>query len=144
MASSAPPQSAPQPALQAAAPGLDSGRVPVSALPTAAAPKLAPQAAKAPPAAVAAAPGSAGGPYRVQVATVRSNDEALGVAAMFQDRYGRELGNRSASVDQTVMGNMGTLYRVRIGPFATANESRRICDRLKGDGHDCMVVTQAQ
>ena len=137
--SSSVPQSA-QPA-----PAIDSGRVAVASLPTAAAPKTPVPPAR--PASVAAAPALApanGGAYRVQVATLRSHDEALGVAAMFQDRYGRELGNRSAAVDQTVMGNMGTLYRVRIGPFATANETRQMCERLKRDGHDCMVVTQAQ
>lgn len=142
VASSSPPQTAqPSPA-----PAIDTGRIAVASLPAAAAPKTT-HSQPVKPAPSAAAPALApakGGAYRVQVATVRSNDEALGVAAMFQDRYGRELGNRSASVDQTVMGNMGTLYRVRIGPFATANESRQMCERLKRDGHDCMVVTQAQ
>ena len=114
----------------------------VAALPTAQAAKQAlQQVARAVP---PMASTGAGGAYRVQVAAVRSNDEALGIAAMLQDRYGRELGNRSASVDQTVMGNMGTIYRVRLGPYANANESRQMCERLKGDGHDCMVVTLAQ
>lgn len=149
VASSSPPQTAPSAPPQAStsspAPALSAGRVAVASLPTAAAPKAAPQAVKPPVVASAPQAGQAsGGSYRVQVAAVRSNDEALSIAAMFQDRYARELGNRSAAVDQTVMGNMGTLFRVRIGPFASANESRQMCERLKRDGHDCMVVTQAQ
>ena len=82
------------------------------------------------------------GNYRLQVAAVRSNEEALSVASRLQERYGRELGGRSAAIDQTVLGNMGTIYRVKVGPYASATEPRALCERLKADGMDCLVVTQ--
>ena len=40
------------------------------------------------------------------------------------------------------VGNMGTFYRVRVGPFATQNEGQQACAKLKGSGLDCMVVTE--
>jgi hypothetical protein len=36
---------------------------------------------------------------------------------------------------------MGTFYRVRLGPFADANEPRELCGRLRVAGVDCMLVT---
>ena len=84
----------------------------------------------------------AGGAYRLQVAAVRSSQEALGVAQLLQERYGREIGPRAPSIDQTVMGNMGTIYRVKVGPFASAAEPQALCERLKADGMDCLIVTQ--
>ena len=131
----------------ASAPALSEQRVAVAQLPAASAPKTAAGAATRPSSVgttAALPPASPGGNYRVQVAAVRTNEEALSIAAQLQDRYGRELGNRSASVDQTVMGNIGTIYRVRIGPFANSNESRSLCVRLQSDGFDCMIVTVAQ
>ena len=73
---------------------------------------------------------------------MRSSDEALGVASRLQERHGRSLGGRSPTVDQTVVGNMGTIYRVKVGPYASAAEPRALCEKLKADGMDCLIVTQ--
>jgi tetratricopeptide (TPR) repeat protein len=85
---------------------------------------------------------TASGKYRLQVAAVRSQAEAQAVAARMRQKHGPDLGALRTEIDQTVVGNMGTLYRVRIGPFADANEPRALCAKLKGDGLDCMIVTQ--
>ena len=74
-----------------------------------------------------------------QVAAVRSAEEAQTIAAGLQSRYGRELAGRAPTIDQTVMGNMGTFYRVRIGPFASGTDGRALCDRLKTDGLSCLA-----
>ena len=62
------------------------------------------------------------------------------------DSFGGELAGvfeaRRASIDQTVVGNMGTMYRVRVGPYASAHEGQAVCGRLKGSGLDCLVVSQ--
>ena len=52
------------------------------------------------------------------------------------------IGGHKLEVDETVFGNMGTFYRVRLGPFAAANESKALCDQLRTKGYDCLVVTQ--
>ena len=45
-------------------------------------------------------------------------------------------------IDQTVMGNMGSFYRVLLGPFASAQETQSVCAKLKGSGLDCLVMAQ--
>jgi cell division septation protein DedD len=82
------------------------------------------------------------GKFRVQVAMVRSQDEAMAVAAKVKRDYAGALAAREPEIDQAVVGNMGSFYRVRVGPFATQNEGQQACARLKGSGLDCLVVTQ--
>ena len=82
------------------------------------------------------------GRFRVQVAMVRSQDEARAVAAKVKRDYAGALASREPEIDQAVVGNMGSFYRVRVGPFATQNEGQAACARLKGSGLDCLVVTQ--
>lgn len=82
------------------------------------------------------------GTYRVQIAAVRSRGEAQELLARVQQKHAQELATREAVIDEAVVGNMGTLYRIRVGPYATANEPRSLCAKLKGDGLDCLIVTQ--
>ena len=49
---------------------------------------------------------------------------------------------REPGIDETTVGNMGSFYRVRIGPFASAQEGQAACAKLKGPGIDCRVVGQ--
>lgn len=56
--------------------------------------------------------------------------------------YSGQLGDAKAEIDETVIGNMGTFYRVRLGPYANAAEPRKLCSTLKPQGFDCQVVTQ--
>jgi cell division septation protein DedD len=85
---------------------------------------------------------ASGGRYRLQVAAVRSQAEAQALAERVRQKHGAVLGALRTEIDQTVVGNMGTLYRVRLGPFTDSNEPRALCAKLKGDGLDCLVVTQ--
>jgi hypothetical protein len=87
-------------------------------------------------------PARSEGRFSVQVAMVRSQDEAKALAAKVKRDYAAVFASREADIDQTVVGNMGTFYRVKVGPFATQNEGQAACARLKGSGLDCMVVTQ--
>jgi hypothetical protein len=81
------------------------------------------------------------GAYRLQVATLRSRTEADAVAARLRKEHGPIIGAHKLDVDQTVYGNMGTFYRVRVGPFGSANEPKALCDQLRPKGYDCLVVT---
>ena len=82
------------------------------------------------------------GRFSLQVAMVRSPDEAKAVIAKVQRDHAGVLASREPEIDKTVVGNMGSFYRVRFGPFATQNEGQAACARLKSSGLDCLVVTQ--
>ena len=101
-------------------------------------------AQKSAPVVTSSAPSAAdaSGKYRLQIAAVRSRKEADAVAARIRKEHGRVIGARKLEVDETVFGNMGTFYRVRLGPFAAAGESKAVCDQLRTKGFDCLVVTQ--
>ncbi len=57
-------------------------------------------------------------------------------------RHAEQLGGRQPEVDEAVIGSMGTFYRVRLGPYASAKEPEQLCVALRSDGFDCLVVTQ--
>jgi hypothetical protein len=108
-----------------------SARVAQTAAPAApaAAPKTAPPA-KTP------ARGAAG--FRIQVAAVKSEAEA---GALVQKlRADASLG-AGVSVDPMTFGGK-TIYRVRLGPYATAEAARTPCTTLKRAGLDCLVTPQ--
>ena len=80
--------------------------------------------------------------YRLQVAAVRSRREAEDLAARLRQEHGAKLGRRVPVIDEAVFGNMGTFYRVRLGPFAESGESRQLCATLNAGGFDCLVLVQ--
>jgi cell division septation protein DedD len=82
------------------------------------------------------------GKFRLQVAAVRSRSEADALAAKLLANHGSELGPRQPEISEAVLGNMGTFYRVRIGPYADAKEPLQLCGGLRSSGFDCLVVTQ--
>jgi hypothetical protein len=89
---------------------------------------------------VKAAPETRGGRYRLQVAAVRSRGEAQTLAGKLKKEHPAELASRQLDIDETVIGNMGTFYRVRIGPYADATEPRALCAKLRGSGLDCLII----
>jgi tetratricopeptide (TPR) repeat protein len=81
------------------------------------------------------------GKYLLQVATVRSHEEADLLVARLLTSHGGELGGRDPKIDTAVIGSMGTFYRVRVGPYADAKEPKKLCGALQANGFDCLVVT---
>jgi cell division septation protein DedD len=81
------------------------------------------------------------GKYRLQVAAVRSRDEAerLASSVMKHQAVGAAV---QPEIDEAVLGSMGTFYRVRLGPYADAAEPGQLCKSLRPQGFDCLVVTQ--
>jgi cell division septation protein DedD len=88
------------------------------------------------PAKPARAAGAAG-VYRIQVATVKSQDEANAIAAKAKG----SVAGAAVNIDQMTFGG-SSFYRVRLGPFADAAETEAPCSALKASGLDCLVVTQ--
>lgn len=81
------------------------------------------------------------GKFRLQVAAVRSEEKAQQVVAVLNNKYASELGGARPEIDAAAIGNMGTFYRVRVGPYANTKEPQGLCARLKPDGYDCLIVT---
>jgi cell division septation protein DedD len=78
------------------------------------------------------------GRYQIQLAAVRTEAEARALAA--KAKREAALASREPWIDHTVIGNMGAFYRVRFGPFASAQETQAVCAKLQGSGFDCMPV----
>jgi hypothetical protein len=104
-----------------------------------------PPPAAASPALVAPSPPPAAKPegrFRIQVGMVRTQDEAEALATKIRREHAAALAAREPEIDQAVVGNMGSFYRVRVGPFATQHDGQAACAKLKGSGLDCLVVVQ--
>jgi cell division septation protein DedD len=85
-------------------------------------------------------PPKADGKYRVQLATVRTQREAQALAA--KAKQALAFLAQDPEIDQAVLGNMGSFYRVRVGPFGTIQEAQAVCAKVKGSGFDCLAVSQ--
>lgn len=89
-----------------------------------------------------AAPTAAAGRYKLQVAAVRSREEAQRLAQSLTSYPAVRDGTVQTEIDEAVIGSMGTFYRVRLGPYADAKEPGQLCATLRPQGFDCLVVTQ--
>jgi SPOR domain len=104
-----------------------------------------PAAVVSPPPAAVASPAPAAKPegrFRIQVGMVRTEHEAQALAAKVRRDYAAALAAREPEIDEAVVGNMGSFYRVRVGPFASHADGHAACAKLKGSGLDCLVVAQ--
>lgn len=63
------------------------------------------------------------------------------MAQKLTQAHGTELASRTPTVDEAVIGSMGTFYRVRVGGYANVDEPRGVCNKLRTSGFDCLVVT---
>jgi cell division septation protein DedD len=145
------PTAAPPPAAPETTASIEPARPPQAAEPSASRPRtsawsrnteVSPAAAAAPAAASAPAAAKPDGRFRIQVGMVRSEGEAQALAGKVRREHAAALASREPEVDQTVVGNMGSFYRVRVGPYATQADGQAACAKLKGSGLDCMVVAQ--
>jgi cell division protein FtsN len=81
------------------------------------------------------------GRFRIQLGMLRTEAEAQALSARVKREHPDALGARETEIDEAVVGNMGSFYRVRVGPFASAQEGQAACAKLKGAGIDCLLVT---
>jgi hypothetical protein len=81
------------------------------------------------------------GRFRIQIGMVRTQAEAQALSERVRREHPDALSTREAEIDEAVVGNMGSFYRVRVGPFASAQQGQAACAKLKGSGIDCLVVT---
>ena len=86
-----------------------------------------------------AATSSAAGGYRLQLATSRSEEEAKALWKKVSQSQG--LGGMSPEIEKVDIGNFGTFYSLKIGPFPDKAQSLKVCNALKRSGIDCSPVT---
>jgi cell division septation protein DedD len=109
----------------------------MTAKPAAAPPpvKVEKPAAQPPPAAAPpTTPPAAGKPMTVQVAAVKSEDEARQLAEKLRQR------GYAAYIEPTAIPDKGTWYRVRMGEFPSKEFARSTMERLQKDGFAPNVV----
>jgi hypothetical protein len=133
------PAPAPAPAPQSAP------RATAAAVPSAWTTQTQPEAGAAPGTRVATAsptapvPSGGGGNYLLQLSPTRSEAEA---SALWKTviKQNQQLASLQPRVEKTDMGNLGTFYRLQIGPFPDKAESLKLCNALKRSGVDCFLV----
>ena len=82
---------------------------------------------------------SAAGAYVVQVASQRSEADAMGSWRALQTKYPNLLGNYRATVKKVDLADKGTYFRAQVGPFATRDQANELCQSLRAQGGDCVV-----
>ena len=56
-----------------------------------------------------------------------------------QTKYGDYMVSKSKDIEVADLGDRGTYYRLRIGPFSTSDAAKTYCSGLKERGQDCLV-----
>jgi cell division septation protein DedD len=84
-------------------------------------------------------PSGGGGNYLLQLSPTRSEAEA---SALWKTvaKQNAQLASLQPRIEKTDMGNLGTFYRLQIGPFPDKAESLKLCNALKRSGVDCFLV----
>jgi cell division protein FtsN len=100
-----------------------------------------------PPVAATTAPASAepaptpvtGGSTLLQIGAYKSQDEADTAWRAFQKKH-PVVGGFQSDVKQVDLGEKGTWYRLRIGPFESKDAATEVCTKLKADGASCLIA----
>ncbi|MBB5519477.1 SPOR domain-containing protein [Amphiplicatus metriothermophilus] len=87
----------------------------------------------------ASAVGALAGTHLVQVGAFGSEDEAMVQWSRLQGRLGDYLDGKAPDVERADLGERGVFYRLRVGPFASADSAASYCEGLKQRGQDCLV-----
>jgi cell division septation protein DedD len=102
------------------------------------------EAPAAPPAAATAAPAPStpsGGGFQLQLANSRSEAEAQALWKKVSSEN-QEVAGAKPVIEKVDIGNFGTFYSLKIGPFPDKAESLKVCNALKRNAIDCSLVTQ--
>lgn len=79
---------------------------------------------------------SAGG-YMLQIGAYKSEAEATSAWKAYKAKHAAVLGGASPDIQKAELGDKGTWYRLRTGPFASKDAAASQCDKLKADGGSC-------
>ncbi|MCX5577368.1 SPOR domain-containing protein [Kaistia terrae] len=103
-------------------------------------PAVEPATPRAQPAAPAAAarPAASGG-FVVQVASQRTEEQALASYKAMQRKFSNVFGGQEPNIVRADLGAKGIYYRARVGPMATRDQAVSFCESLRAAGGDCIV-----
>ncbi len=137
------PESAPEPERGIQIVEEDVGPAPVDLRPApeeaAPAPQPEPEPAPA-PAAQQPVQTATGGAWLVQLAALRTEDEARATWSRIASAHPAILSGASMDIQRADLGERGIYYRVRAAAFSTKPAAEDFCSRLKQAGQDCIVV----
>src|SRR5262245_43392828 len=97
------------------------------------------RSAEAEPEAQPAAQAPASGGYKLQLANSRSEGEANALWKQISQSQG--LSGVSHEIEKIEIGNFGTFYSLKVGPFPDKAQSVKVCNALKRNGIDCLPAT---
>lgn len=80
------------------------------------------------------------GSHVVQLASYRSEDEAMADWARIETRLGTYLAGKTYQIQRADLGDRGIYFRLRIGPFASSDTAQAYCAGLKERGQDCLAL----
>lgn len=83
------------------------------------------------------------GGWRVQIASVKSEDVAKSTWARLQSAHGDVLANLRMQAARVDLGDKGVWYRVQAGPL-DEKQAQSVCSTLKGRRADCVTVPPAR
>ncbi len=84
----------------------------------------------------------AAGSYFVQIASVKSDDEARKEWARMQHAHPDLLGDLELSVQSADLGERGVFFRIRAGPFPNRATAQDMCWQIKAAKLGCLVVRE--
>jgi cell division septation protein DedD len=102
------------------------------------APATTTQTAAAP--ATQAAPAS--GNFAVQLVSLKNRGAAEAEWRRLQGVFPNLLGGKSLLLQSADVAGVGTVYRLRAGPFASKAKAAQVCAQLKSKQQDCLVVSR--
>ncbi|MGD9502766.1 MAG: SPOR domain-containing protein [Methyloceanibacter sp.] len=97
------------------------------------------RSAEAEPPAPAPAQSSSSAGYQLQLANSRSEDEAKALWKKVSQSQG--LAGMSPEIEKIEIGDFGTFYSLKVGPFPDKAQSGKVCNALKRSGIDCLPAT---
>lgn len=83
--------------------------------------------------------GALDGSHLVQIGAFRSEAEADGQWSRLKSKLGSYLDGKADDVERADLGDKGVYYRLRIGPFSSADDAKSYCAGLKERGTDCLI-----
>ena len=87
------------------------------------------------------APTASGTMYRVQLGSFRDADSAEKQWATLQKKFKSLLGGVSYRIDDTTIKDKGTFHRLQAGAYQDRSSADKLCDALKAQKQDCLVVS---
>jgi cell division septation protein DedD len=84
-------------------------------------------------------PGGSGEGFVVLVSSQRSEEAAQAAYSALQSRHPTLLAERPPIIKRADLGDHGVYYRTVVGPFDSAEEATKFCNRLRAGGGACVI-----